>query len=92
MVNMDTLPTTQALTCKLKLLLDQEQIGAIRRTAVAYRNALNYASVVAFAHGKRSRGMTRQTLVYRDLREGFALPSPMACNAPRQATAAYKIL
>ena len=89
---MDTLLTTQALSCKLKLLPDMEQIGAIRSTAVAYHNALNYASVVAFAYGKMSQGMTPQTLVYRDLRERFALPSLMACNESVQVTAAYKTL
>jgi hypothetical protein len=74
-VIMDTLLTTQALSCKLKLLPDMEQIGAIRSTAVAYHNALNYASVV-----------------YRDLRERFALPSLMACNESVQVTTAYKTL
>lgn len=89
---MDELPTTQALTCKLKLLLTKEQSEAVRRTAVAYRGALNHASAVAFANGKMSQGMKLQTLVYQDLREKFGLPSQMACNAPRQVAAAYKTL
>ena len=89
---MDRWPTAQALTCKLKLLLDKEQIGAVRRTALAYRDALNHASAVAFAHGKMSRGMQLQTLVYEDLRTRFGLPAQMACNAPRQVAAAYKTL
>ena len=89
---MDELPTTQALTCKLKLLLTKEQAGAIRRTALAYRDALNHASAVAFANGKISQGMKLQTMVYKDLRERFDLPSQMACNAPRQVAAAYKTL
>jgi hypothetical protein len=53
----EELPTSQALTCKLKLLLDKEQVVAVRRTALAYRNALSHASTVAFANGKMSRGM-----------------------------------
>ncbi len=61
---MDTLPTSQALTCKLKLLLDKEQVDAVRCTAQAYRDALNHASAVAFASGKMSQGMKLQTLVY----------------------------
>lgn len=89
---MDELPTTQSLTCKLKLLLTQEQAGAVQRTALAYRNALNHVSAVAFANGKMSHGMKLQTLVYQELRERFGLPSQMACNAPRQVAAAYKIL
>ena len=91
-VNMDELPTTQSLTCKLKLLLTQEQAEVVRRTALAYRNALNHASTVAFANGKMSQGMKLQTLVYQELRERFGLPSQMACNAPRQVAAAYKTL
>ncbi|WP_153801867.1 hypothetical protein [Acidithiobacillus caldus] len=89
---MDELPTTQSLTCKLKLLLTQEQAEAVRRTALAYRNALNHASTVAFANGKMSQGMKLQTLVYQELRKRFGLPSQMACNAPRQVAAAYKTL
>ncbi|MBU2750160.1 transposase [Acidithiobacillus thiooxidans] len=89
---MDELPITQALTCKLKLLLTKEQAEVVRSTALAYRAALNHASVVAFANGKMSQGMKLQTLVYQDLREKFGLPSQMACNAPRQVAAAYKTL
>jgi predicted transposase len=91
-VNMEELPVTQALTCKLKLLLRKEQEAAIQRTALAYRNALNHASAVAFANGKMSQGMKLQKMVYQDLRERFGLPSQMACNAPRQVAAAYKTL
>jgi putative transposase len=89
---MNDLPTTQPLTCKLNLLLTKEQEIAIRQTALAYRNALNHASAVAFANGKMSQGKRLQTLVYHDLRERFGLPSQMACNAPRQVAAAYKTL
>ncbi len=89
---MEELPITQALTCKLKLLLTKEQGAALRRTTLAYRAALNHASAVAFANGKMSQGMRLQTLVYKDLREKFALPSQMACNVPRQVAAAYKTL
>jgi putative transposase len=63
---MDDLPTTQPLTCKLKLLLTKEQELAIRRTALAYRGALNHASAVAFAHGKLSQGRRLQALVTLD--------------------------
>ncbi len=88
---MGELPTTQVLTCKLKLLLDKEQVDAVRCMAWAYRNALNHASAVVFANGKISQGMKLQTMVYKDLRERFDLPSQMACNTPRQV-AAYKTL
>ncbi len=78
---MDTssLPTTQALTCKIKLLLDADQRDLVAETAKAYRLALNHASAVAFANGKMSQGLKLQNLVYRELRERFGLPSQMAC-------------
>ena len=89
---MDELPSTQALTCKLKLLLTKEQAEAVHCTALAYRVALNHTSALAFTNGKMSQGMKLQTLVYQDLREKFGLPSQMACNVPRQVAAAYKTL
>jgi len=89
---MEELPTAQALTCKLKLLLTKEQADSLRETAATYRAALNHASAVAFANGKMSRGLKLQSLVYKDLRDRFGLPSQMACNAPRQVAAAYKTL
>ena len=47
---------TQIITAKLKLNLDAEQKALLSRTALAYRDALNYASVVAFDNGKISNG------------------------------------
>lgn len=92
LVNVDGLPTTQSLTCKLKLLTTAEQSQTLLRTARTYRDALNYASAVAFANGKLSKAMQLQQLVYRELRERFSLPAQMACNAPRQVAASYKTL
>ncbi len=60
--------------------------------ALAYRNALNHASTVAFVCGKISQGMKLQRLVSQDLRKWFGLPAQMACNVPRQVAAAYKSL
>jgi IS605 OrfB family transposase len=83
---------TQSITAKLKLLLSVEDRTVLLRTAMTYRDALNYASKVAFEHGKMSQGMKLQKLVYTYLRTKFALPSQMACNAPRQVAASYKTL
>ena len=47
---------TQIIIAKLKLNLDAEQKALLSRTALAYRDALNYASVVAFDNGKISNG------------------------------------
>ena len=92
MMDMDELPSTQSLSCKLKLLLTPEQAQAVRDTAIAYRQALNHVSTVAFANGKMSQSMQLHKLVYRDVRERFGLPSQMACNVPRQVASAYQTL
>ena len=64
----------------------------MRCTALAYRNALNHTSTVAFVGGKISQGKKLQRLVSQDLRERLVLPAQMACNVPRQVAAAYKTL
>jgi hypothetical protein len=43
------------ITAKLKLHPYQEQFQGLRRTQLAYRDALNYVSRYAFAHGKQSK-------------------------------------
>ena len=44
----------QHATAKLKLHADATQFHALRRTQLAYRDALNYVSRYAFAQGKMS--------------------------------------
>src|SRR4028119_1921023 len=82
----------QVLTAKLKLELTQEQKEQLRVTSLAYRDALNYTSGVAFEMGKTYNGTKIQKEVYYSLREKFKLPSQMACNVPRQVGATYKSL
>ncbi|HBE53440.1 MAG TPA: transposase [Cyanobacteria bacterium UBA11369] len=82
----------QVLTAKLKLEVTQEQKEQLRVTSLAYRDALNFASGVAFEMGKTYNGTKIQKEVYYTLREKFRLPSQMACNVPRQVGAAYKSL
>ncbi|MBB6018814.1 hypothetical protein ACFP9V_25405 [Deinococcus radiopugnans] len=79
------------LTAKLKLRHSPEQKIALDAVTLAYRDALNYTSGIAFANNKLSAGMRLQTLVYEDLRAKFGLPSQMACNAPRQVATSYKV-
>jgi len=79
------------LTAKLKLRHTPEQKQALDAVTLAYRDALNFASEVAFRENKLSAGMRLQKLVYEDLREKFGLPSQMACNAPRQVASSYKV-
>jgi len=82
----------QTLTAKLKLEVTQEQKEQLARTSLAYRDALNYTSGVAFEMGKTYNGTKIQKEVYYTLREQFKLPSQMACNVPRQVGATYKSL
>jgi IS605 OrfB family transposase len=82
----------QVLTAKLKLEVTQEQKEQLRVTSLAYRDALNFASGVAFEMGKTHNGTKIQKEVYYTLREKFRLPSQMACNVPRQVGATYKSL
>jgi len=58
----------QVITVKLKLNLTAEQKLAVRDTTLAYRDALNYASAIAFDNSKSSNGATLQKLVYNNLR------------------------
>ena len=73
----------QVITAKLKLHLSPEQKSALPNLSLAYRDALNYTSQIAFENGKTSGGAKLQKLVYQDLRSRFRLPAQMACNVPR---------
>src|SRR5713101_7310488 len=78
------------ITAKLKLHTTPEQFAALRATQLAYRDALNYVSQYAFAHGKMSNKVKLQDGTYDEVRARFHLPSQMACSVPRQVGATYK--
>lgn len=78
------------LTAKLKLQTTPEQFASLRSLQLAYRDALNYASRYAFAHGKLSNKAAIQNGTYLDLRAKFGLGAQMACSVPRQVGATYK--
>ena len=80
------------LTAKLKLHTTPPQFQALRRTQLAYRDALNHVSRYSFAHGKISSGRALQRDCYDEIRMLYHLPSQMACNVPRQVGATYKTL
>jgi putative transposase len=80
------------ITAKLKLRATPDQFRALRATQLAYRDALNYVSRYAFAHGKMSNAVGLQNGTYRDVRATFGLPAQMACSVPRQVGATYKSL
>ncbi len=52
----------------------------LRDVSLAYRDALNYTSQVAFENGRTSSARNLQKLVYYDIRGKFGLPAQMACN------------
>jgi putative transposase len=82
----------QTISVKLKLDLTEAEKEALRQVSLAYRDAMNYASQVAFENGKTANGTKLQKLVYYEIRDKFKLPSQMACNVPRQVGATYKSL
>lgn len=82
----------QIITAKLKLNLNTEQKALVSQTTLAYRDALNHASQVAFDANKTSNGAKLQKAVYNELRVRFGLGAQMACNVPRQVSATYKTL
>lgn len=83
---------SQTITAKLKLNLNTEQKALVSQTALAYRDALNYTSQIAFDAGKTSNGDKLQKAVYGELRVRFGLGAQMACNVPRQVSTTYKTL
>jgi len=82
----------QIITAKLRLHADAAHTAALRRTQLAYRDAMNHVSAHAFAHGKQSGAARLQRETYADIRERYELPSQLACNVPRQVAATYKAL
>jgi len=82
----------QLITAKLKLQATPDQVKALRRTQLSYRDALNHVSEYAYAHGKTSNQQALQRACYERIRATFGLPAQMACNVPRQMGATYKTL
>src|SRR5947209_20134887 len=82
----------QIITAKVKLHPTPSQFAALRKTQLAYRDALNYVSQYSFTHGKMSNQRALQRECYDEIRLKFGLPAQMACNVPRQVGATYKTL
>jgi len=73
-----------ALTANLKLQATPEQFHALRRTQLAYRDALNEVSRYAFAHDKMSKTAGLQAGTHLVSRSRFGLPAQLICSVPRQ--------
>src|SRR6266567_4770589 len=82
----------QIITAKLKLLTDATQFQALRKTSLAYRDALNYVSRYSFELGKISNQIRLRDETYYEIRALYTLPAQMATNIPRQVGATYKTL
>ncbi|GLV54203.1 transposase [Dictyobacter sp. S3.2.2.5] len=78
------------ITAKIRLHTTPEQFAALRATQLAYRDALNYVSQYAFAHGNMSNAARLQDGTYDEIRVRFHLPSQMTCSVSRQVGATYK--
>ena len=68
----------QTIMAKLKLHTTPEQFTALRRTQLAYRDALNYVSHHAFEHGKISNQVRLQKETYAEIRAVYTLPTRYA--------------
>jgi len=77
----------QVITAKLKLNLSTEQKTLLREVSLAYRDALNQVSQVAFDNNRTSSANQLQKLAYYEIRHDFHLPAQMACNVCRQVGA-----
>jgi IS605 OrfB family transposase len=82
----------QVITAKFKLNLSQEQKTLLREVSLAYRDALNHVSQVAFENNRTSSANQLQKLAYYEVRDEFRLPAQMACNVCRQVGATYRTL
>ncbi len=61
----------QIITAKLKLLTDATQFQALRKTSLAYRDALNYVSRYSFEHGKMSNQIRLRDETYYEIRARY---------------------
>src|SRR5215469_16439586 len=80
----------QIITAKLKLTTTPEQFAALRKTQMAYRDALNAVSSYAFEQGKTSNVTRLHKGMYAELRTHYHLPSQLSCSVERQVAATYK--
>jgi hypothetical protein len=80
------------LTAQRKLRTTPQQFRALRQTQLAYRDALNFVSRYAFAHGKLSNKVALQEGTHPAIRTRFGLPAQLACSVPRQVGGTYKTL
>lgn len=77
------------VTAKVRLLPTEVQHLQLVETMQAMKQALNFASKVAYENHLLSSFKKLQVLVYRNLRALFGLKSQMACNVCKIVAGAY---
>lgn len=80
----------QVITAELKINHSKEQKAQLDAVCLAYRDALNFASKVAFENNKTSNKIKIQELTYYDIREQFQLGAQTTCSIARDVGAKYK--
>ena len=78
------------ISAKLKLRHTPEQKKALDAVSLAYRDALNFASIKAFELDKTSSQPKLHKETYAVLRERFGLGAQLACTVEKQVAATYK--
>lgn len=77
------------ITAKIKLLPTAIQAKQLHKTLLAGKDALNFASEIAYANNCITSPRRLQKLVYHDLRTQFGIKSQMACNICSLVAGAY---
>lgn len=80
------------ISAKLKLLHTPQQKAALDAVTLAYRDALNHTSKMAFELGKTTSATRIHQKVYSTLRKEFGLRAQLACTVERQVAATFKTL
>jgi putative transposase len=79
------------VTLSVKLKLTANQKSALDRVTLAYRDAMNYTSEVAFTELDRTSSANKMhKVVYPVLRKRFKLPWQMACSVSWYVGATYE--
>ena len=82
-------PNKFSLTAKLQLIVDSDDVSALKDTMHAYTKACNFLSAIVF----RTHDMERRhlhDLYYHQLRENFGIKAQMAQSVIKTVIARYK--
>lgn len=80
---------TLTLSCKLKLIPDENQVSLLSLTMFKFQSACNYISAFIESTGISNKNEIQKN-IYSLLRGKFTLPSQMAISAIRETSAKFK--